>query len=88
MEQYFEWDAVKAAKNLRKHGIQFEKAVAVFDDPYSITEQDRIEGGEYRWQTVGMAGEALLRPEPCDCPLMYLRTWGNCDSRIEVKENL
>jgi len=61
MEQYFEWDAVKAAKNLRKHGIQFEEAAEVFDDPFSLTEQDRTEGGEYRWQTLGTTtGGTLL----------------------------
>jgi uncharacterized DUF497 family protein len=26
----------------------------VFADPFALTEQDRIEQGEYRWQTLGM----------------------------------
>ena len=25
-----------------------------FADPFALTEQDRIEGGEARWQTLGM----------------------------------
>jgi len=76
MEQHFEWDEAKAASNLRKHGIQFEKAVAVFEDPFSITEQDRIEDGEYRWQTVGMAGGALL--------LLVAHTINTGDDTIEI----
>jgi len=60
MEQYFEWDEAKAQSNYRKHGVLFKSATQVFDDPFSITEQDRIEGGEYRWQTIGMADGYLL----------------------------
>ncbi len=33
----FEWDEEKAATNVRKHGITFEEASAVFHDPHSIT---------------------------------------------------
>ena len=28
----FEWDDVKAASNLKKHGVDFEEAKTVFDD--------------------------------------------------------
>ena len=56
----FEWDAAKAAANLRKHGISFELAVRVFADPLAISHQDRIEGDEQRWQTLGMADGVLL----------------------------
>lgn len=37
-----------------KHGIRFEDAVLVFDDPQHLSQQDRIENGEYRWQTIGL----------------------------------
>jgi len=60
MERYFEWDEAKAQSNYRKHGVLFKAATHVFDDPFSITEQDRIEGGEYRWQTIGMVDGCLL----------------------------
>ena len=60
MERYFEWDAQKVDNNLRKHGIRFMDAARVFDDPFAVTVQDRIENGEERWQTVGMAGGCLL----------------------------
>ncbi len=55
-----EWDADKATRNLRKHHISFETAVRVFADPFALVEQDRIEGWELRWQTVGMVGGCLL----------------------------
>jgi len=60
MERYFEWDEAKAQSNYRKHRVTFKAATQVFDDPFSITEQDRIEGGEYRWQTIGLVDGCLL----------------------------
>ena len=60
MERYFEWDEQKADTNFRKHGIRFVDAARVFDDPFAVTDQDRIESGEQRWQTVGMADGYLL----------------------------
>ncbi|MGB3760885.1 MAG: BrnT family toxin, partial [Rivularia sp. (in: cyanobacteria)] len=32
----FEWDENKAARNLSKHGISFDEAKTVFDDPLYI----------------------------------------------------
>lgn len=56
----FEWDEAKAAANLKKHGISFQAATKVFDDPQCLTLQDRFENGEYRWQAIGMAGHEQL----------------------------
>lgn len=56
----FEWDETKAKSNLRKHGIRFEYAVHAFEDPYALVERDRIEGGEYRWQTLGLVEGVIL----------------------------
>ena len=50
----FEWDEGKAESNRRKHGVSFDLASEVFDDPYALAEQDRVEDGEVRWQTIGM----------------------------------
>ena len=36
----FEWDADKAAKNLKKHGVAFEDAATTFQDPMFITVVD------------------------------------------------
>ena len=33
----FEWDSVKAAGNLQKHGVAFHEAATVFGDPSAIT---------------------------------------------------
>jgi uncharacterized DUF497 family protein len=33
----FEWDPVKAARNLRKHGVSFLEATTAFGDPMSLT---------------------------------------------------
>lgn len=54
MRVRFEWDPAKAVSNLRKHGVSFDTAVRAFADPFAFTEQDRIEGGEQRWQTLGV----------------------------------
>ena len=53
---YFEWDEAKAMSNKRKHGVRFQDAILVFADPYALADQDRIDGGEVRWQTLGPAG--------------------------------
>ncbi|MCS3432825.1 BrnT family toxin [Klebsiella sp. BIGb0407] len=53
MEMDFEWDLAKAESNLRKHGIRFETAVLIFEDPFHLSIQERIENAEYRWQTIG-----------------------------------
>ena len=51
----FTWDETKNRSNQRKHdGIAFEEAAQVFRDPFRLTRQDRIEGGEERWQTIGV----------------------------------
>lgn len=60
MKRYFEWDIKKAESNFRKHGIRFDEAVLAFDDLFAVSEQDRYENGEQRWQTIGMVGDCLL----------------------------
>lgn len=53
----FEWDRLKALSNRRKHGVTFEDAMQVFDDPYALFEQGRTdEAGEVRWRALGFAG--------------------------------
>jgi uncharacterized protein (DUF4415 family) len=37
----FEWDPVKARTNQRKHGVTFEDAMDVFEDPCALFDQDR-----------------------------------------------
>ena len=56
----FEWDEAKARANEKKHGVSFDDGVQIFEDPYVISEHDRIEDGELRWQSVGMIEGMLV----------------------------
>ena len=60
MKIRFEWDVAKAQSNLQKHRVSFEIASRVFADPFALVEQDRIENGERRWQTLGASDGYLL----------------------------
>jgi uncharacterized DUF497 family protein len=53
----YEWDERKNASNLKKHGVRFEVAVQVFDDPNCIIEPsyDDPETREPRWLAIGLA---------------------------------
>ncbi|MGH8400420.1 MAG: BrnT family toxin [Gammaproteobacteria bacterium] len=57
----FEWDDKKNSRNGAKHGVSFETAVEVFDDPFHLSLLERHERGEQRWQTMGLlAGTVVL----------------------------
>lgn len=50
----YEWDAAKAVRNLKKHGLSFEEAATVFLDPLAITFPDPDHSGaENREITIG-----------------------------------
>lgn len=54
----FEWDANKAATNLKDHGIRFEEAAYIFlDDP--LTAEDDSARGEMREITIGRLAAGL-----------------------------
>ena len=51
-----EWDPAKAEANLRKHGVSFEEAATVLEDPLSITLDDPDHSGsEQRFLLLGHA---------------------------------
>ena len=50
--QVFEWDAAKAASNLRKHHVSFEKGCEVFFDPF-VRLVDASDSQEAREAAVG-----------------------------------
>lgn len=55
-DEVFEWDDDKALTNLQKHGISFEEARGVFEDPYAITIEDDIHSEfEQRSVTIGLS---------------------------------
>jgi len=58
----FEWDPEKAAENLAKHGVSFEKAATIFRDVLSVTGSDPDHSfDEDRFVTFGMStGVRLL----------------------------
>ncbi|WP_284947391.1 BrnT family toxin [Acidisoma cladoniae] len=56
----FEWDEAKSRSNQRKHGLSFEEASQVFNDPMHFSVLDRIEGHEYRWRTLGLIGGFMI----------------------------
>ena len=59
----FDWDAAKAAANLRKHKVLFVEAASVFGDPLACTFADPDHStGESRWLTFGIshAGRLLV----------------------------
>lgn len=56
----FEWDSAKAESNEAKHGVSFEVAKRVFDDPNCLISVDAVIGGEERWHAIGAVPGALL----------------------------
>jgi uncharacterized protein len=57
----FEWDAAKAAINLRKHGVSFDQATGVFRDAFAIVSIDTREAyGEDRFNMFGMCNGVIL----------------------------
>lgn len=57
----FEWDELKAATNLAKHGITFADAVAVFDDPFALDVEERsMDYGEIRRRIIGLGNGRFL----------------------------
>lgn len=56
----FEWDENKNHQNLQKHGVRFETAVLVFEDPYALTLRDVFSEKEERWVTLGAIGPGSI----------------------------
>jgi len=57
----FEWDESKNRANQQKHGVSFEDARTVFDDPLQIAKLDhRFSYFEERWITIGSAKNSQL----------------------------
>jgi len=52
----FEWDDEKARKNIKKHGVSFEEAATIFNDPKiaTISDPDHSETEE-RFVSLGMS---------------------------------
>ena len=52
----FEWDEEKSKRNVRKHGVTFEEAKTVFNDPFAITIADPDHSAEEeRYLDIGLS---------------------------------
>jgi len=61
MSLVFEWDQEKATRNEAKHGVTFEEAKTVFNDPFSVTISDPDHSDEEeRWLDIGLSAEGRL----------------------------
>ncbi len=76
MQPRFEWGSAMAESKLRKHGVAFEDAIFAFADPFALTAQDRVEGAELRWQTLGSVGGCMV--------LLVAHTVGQDEDGTEV----
>ncbi|MDD5330459.1 MAG: BrnT family toxin [Sulfuricella sp.] len=57
----FEWDAVKAASNKKKHGVSFDEAQSVFYDEFAVQFFDEENSdSENRFLMLGFSDEARL----------------------------
>jgi uncharacterized DUF497 family protein len=57
---HFEWDAEKAEENFRKHRIDFDDAIAIFDGTTLEDEDGRFNYGEVRVRAIGALGPILI----------------------------
>jgi uncharacterized DUF497 family protein len=55
----FVWDRAKAAQNLEKHGVTFEEAATVFDDPLFVL-RDASRNDERRDVAIGFSSTGRL----------------------------
>ena len=57
----FEWNEKKAEDNFRKHGVSFDEAKTVFNDPFSITIYDPDHSSdEQRYVDIGLSSKGRL----------------------------
>ncbi|MGO8816254.1 MAG: BrnT family toxin [Terriglobia bacterium] len=57
----FEWDDIKAAENVRSHGVSFAHAALAFRDPFAVEWIDlREDYGEERIILLGMTDDHIL----------------------------
>jgi uncharacterized DUF497 family protein len=78
MHLHFEWDAEKAALNLRKHGVSFIEASQVFNDPLAIRLFDEDHSDhEERWVTLGQVFNRRL--------VVVVHTWQEDDENMYVR---
>jgi hypothetical protein len=56
----YEWDPVKASRNVEKHAVDFDTAVEIFDDPDLLVVIDPRSYSERRYQAIGATRGVIL----------------------------
>ena len=69
----FEWDEDKRERNLKKHGIDFVRAVKIFENPIVEWIDDRVDYSEDRLIAIGHWKEQFL---------IVVYTWRGTTRRI------
>ncbi len=73
----FEWDEVKAKSNAAKHGVEFEEAQTIFNDPRLLTFEDLYHSDhEQRYLSLGISsrGRLLIAAHTEDAEIIRLIT--------------
>ena len=73
----FVWDAKKSEANQAKHGVSFELASLVFEDPDMLSLQDDDCEAEERWLTTGLVKGILI--------LLVVHTWQEADDEEVIR---
>ena len=62
----FKWHPAKATSNLEKHGVSFDEAATVFDDPNQLYLADEAHSiGEERFFCIGHSEQSRLLTVTC-----------------------
>ncbi len=81
----FEWDENKNTLNQQKHGISFEQALEVFDDPQQISILDyRFNYREERWITLGATKGATTKGATKKIEILVVANLFFTDSGSEI----
>jgi uncharacterized DUF497 family protein len=56
----YQWDEEKNRINRAKHGVRFEQATKVFDDPFVVDHRQDVEHGEYRYSVLGLVDGVVI----------------------------
>jgi len=57
----FEWNENKSKRNLKKHGVDFEEAKTIFNDPFALTIDDPDHSVvEARYFDIGLSSKGRM----------------------------
>lgn len=56
----YQWDEEKNRINQAKHGVRFEQAAKVFEDPHIVDHKQGVEDGEHRYSVLGLVNGVVI----------------------------